>query len=282
MLDADDAGDVATKKYAAELHKLLPNAVIYRADLPQDEDVNSLLVAHEDEIIFDILERKTLLFSIEKKAKLVDIIAGENILNNIVQINNNFNQLNTENPDKIFYETPELRITIWGGVEYGNLHRLKLSLFVENKADGQSFRDDVNLYSNRSKKSFLREAAEELEISEAELKLAVSCFTKTVEDYRMQRKEKHKALGKTEAPKLTQLERANALKLLKDSDLSNKLKAAMQRIGLLGEANNGLLLFLIFLTRNFDNPLHALVHGSSGSGKTNIGCSCGTHERNRS
>jgi ABC-type dipeptide/oligopeptide/nickel transport system ATPase subunit len=31
-----------------------------------------------------------------------------------------------------------------------------------------------------------------------------------------------------------------------------------------------LLLFLIFLTRQFESPLHGLIHGSSGSGKTNL------------
>ena len=42
------------------------------------------------------------------------------------------------------------------------------------------------------------------------------------------------------------------------------------KIGLIGEEKNGLLLFFILLTRMFKDPLHALIQGKSGSGKTHL------------
>src|SRR5690554_2178440 len=95
-------------------------------------------------------------------------------------------------------------------------------------------------------------------------------FTKEIEVFRMEQKEQFKAKLKPDIVTLNELEKAEAVKLLKSNHLIKELKGAMKKTGLIGETDNGLLLFLIFLTRHFDYPLHALVHGSSGSGKTNL------------
>jgi energy-coupling factor transporter ATP-binding protein EcfA2 len=95
-------------------------------------------------------------------------------------------------------------------------------------------------------------------------------FTKEIEAFRMAQKEEFKAKLKPDIVTLNELEKAEAVKLLKSNQLIQHIKAAMKKTGLIGETDNGLLLFLIFLTRHFDYPLHALVHGSSGSGKTNL------------
>jgi DNA primase len=43
---------------------------------------------------------------------------------------------------------------------------------------------------------------------------------------------------------------------------------AISKSGLIGEQQNGLLLFFLYLSRLFDDPLHAIIFGKSGSGKT--------------
>jgi len=42
----------------------------------------------------------------------------------------------------------------------------------------------------------------------------------------------------------------------------------LSRTGLIGEQKNGLLLYFLYLSRFFEEPLHAIIFGKSGSGKT--------------
>jgi len=269
FFDGDGAGEKAIEKYGEELNELLPSAKISKVNTPENEDINSLLIAHEPEIFLHLLQERTLLFSTESR----EFGTGNNLSDE--KKNGQENELKTtkldsSNPDKLIYETDQLTATVWGGIEYGNLHRLKLSLHLENHENDKSFRDDVNLYSHRGKKAFLQDAAEELAIPQTELKHYMEDFTKEIEAFRMEQKEQFKAKLKPDIVTLNELEKAEAVKLLKSNHLIAALKGGMKKTGLIGETDNGLLLFLIFLTRHFDYPLHALVHGSSGSGKTNL------------
>ena len=57
---------------------------------------------------------------------------------------------------------------------------------------------------------------------------------------------------------------------LKSADLTKRTHTIFGNLGVIGEQDNAALLFFIFLTRFFKNPLHAIVMGSSGSGKTHL------------
>jgi DNA primase len=48
--DADEAGNKAVSKYSQELAALLPNLILSRLELPDDEDVNSLMQSHQPEV----------------------------------------------------------------------------------------------------------------------------------------------------------------------------------------------------------------------------------------
>ncbi|PHR44301.1 MAG: DNA primase [Fluviicola sp.] len=273
FFDGDPAGEKAIEKYGAELNELLPSAKISKVNTPENEDINSLLVAHEPEIFIHLIHERTLLFSFEKENASGGSPSTEKKDVEPQEIKENepkTTKLDSSNPDKLIYQTDQLTATVWGGIEYGNLHRLKLSLHLENEQSSKSFRDDVNLYSHRGKKAFLQDAAEELGTPQTVLKEYMEDFTKEIEAFRMEQKEQFKAKLKPDIVTLNELEKAEAVKLLKSNHLIKELKGAMKKTGLIGETDNGLLLFLIFLTRNFDYPLHALVHGSSGSGKTNL------------
>lgn len=257
LLDGDEAGNKGTTRNAATLHHQTPKIKITQGELPEGEDINSLLVGHEIGIIDAILKaRKTLHKPTETAAPQEEKKAQK--------------ALDTTNPDKLVYSTELLEITIWGGVDFGDLSKLKLSLNITPTTHKHSFRDEVNLYSNRSKKHFISDAAEELDLAEGELKSILDAFTKEVEAYRLEQKESYKNRHHQEIPLLSPTEKQQAITELQNKELVKGLKVAMRQVGLIGEVDNGLLLFLIFLTRDFPHPLHALVHGSSGSGKTNL------------
>jgi DNA primase len=64
--DADEAGRVATMKYANELHLLFPEVKISKLELPEGEDVNSLSTGHDNGVFTDLLNKRVFLFSTEK------------------------------------------------------------------------------------------------------------------------------------------------------------------------------------------------------------------------
>jgi DNA primase len=57
---------------------------------------------------------------------------------------------------------------------------------------------------------------------------------------------------------------------LEQKNLLQNLNQLIEKAGIIGEENSRLLLFLIIISYLNKNPLHALVQGSSGSGKTHI------------
>jgi DNA primase len=70
FFDGDKAGNEAVTKYAEILRELHPKAKISQVETPKDEDINSLIIGHEKEILIHLIEqRKELpfLFSIEEK-----------------------------------------------------------------------------------------------------------------------------------------------------------------------------------------------------------------------
>jgi predicted transcriptional regulator len=60
------------------------------------------------------------------------------------------------------------------------------------------------------------------------------------------------------------------IEFLKQKDLLKKLNEQIGKSGIVGEENSRLLLFLIIVSYMNKSPIHGIVQGSSGSGKTHI------------
>jgi DNA primase len=61
-----------------------------------------------------------------------------------------------------------------------------------------------------------------------------------------------------------------AINFLKTKELLKRLNVQIGKSGIVGEENSRLLLFLIIISYMNKSPIHAIVQGSSGSGKTHI------------
>jgi len=72
----------------------------------------------------------------------------------------------------------------------------------------------------------------------------------------------------TEQTQNTNLE--NVIDFLKADNLLKRLNEQIGKAGIVGEENSRLLLFLIIISYLNKSPIHAIVQGSSGSGKTHI------------
>ncbi|POS00648.1 DNA primase catalytic core [Flavobacterium croceum DSM 17960] len=77
----------------------------------------------------------------------------------------------------------------------------------------------------------------------------------------------------TEQPKkptATNTQPPTNIDFLKQKDLLNELNKLIEQSGIIGEENSRLLLYIIASSYKTKHPLHAIVQGSSGSGKTHL------------
>ena len=274
--DGDQAGKEAINHHSEILHQLrLPTSPgqagikLSYIETPENEDVNSLWQGHEPEIFTHLLNnRKSFSFSTEIKTTESPIKTSSSVEKKNPQPET-ASFIDTTNPEQIIYENTELKVTIWGGIEKENLSRLKVSLHIKNKADKyKSFRDDVNLYSHGGMQKLVQNIAETLELSTGLVIKTLTDLTEKLEEYRLQERTQHIKALQPKLYEMKETEKAEATAFLKDKNLIKNTLNGIEKSGLIGEQNNGLLLFLLYLSRFFDEPLHAIIFGKSGSGKT--------------
>lgn len=156
FFDGDKAGNEAVTKYAEILREIHPKAKISQVETPKDEDINSLIIGHETDILIHLIsQRKEIVFSFS----------------------------------------------------------IEEDIKVEPKQEVQKV---------------------------------------------IQTQEKIIASG------------GSPLDILKQDNLLQEINKLIEQSGIVGEANSRLLLFIIASSYKTKQPLHAIVQGSSGSGKTHL------------
>ena len=240
----------------------MPNINISSLNLPL-KDINETAQTHEDEAVFiQLLEERLNLFLSTEKPNSIE-------KENTPVQNQQASSINTSNPEQLIYETAELKITVWGGIEQENLSRLKVSLHIQSKANKyRSFRDDVNLYSYSSSQKLIKSIAKTLELSTTLVNSTVTDLIEALEKYRLQEREQQLKALVPQAYQMTTEEKQAAEAFLKEPNLVQRTLDTLSKTGLIGEQKNGLLLYFLYLSRFFDEPLHAIIFGKSGSGKT--------------
>lgn len=183
--------------------------------------------------------------------------------------------INIQNPEHLICECPleQLKYELLGGVNMKQLDRLRVTLKVTRHpqlSPVHAYRNTVDLYSDSQVKRYIRDAAEKLELGTTDLTRTMYELINGLEEYRMQKRKEQLLPQRAPRIELSPKAKTAAKKLLNNPQLLNEVAELLKQAGLINESDNGLLLFLIFLTRKFDAPLHALIHGSSGSGKTNL------------
>jgi len=274
FFDGDEAGNKAIKEVTAELKQINEKLIITVVDTPENEDINSLAQGHEPEIFTHLIDnRQPFYFSSEplpvEKEKSTESASINNnqspILNNPLKVK----------PDCLIYETDHLTITLWGGIEIHTVSRLRATLHIQLKSNEyNSFRDTADLYSHSQTDRLIKQASEKLEISTTVTNEAITGLTKELENYRQQkREEKRQSEENKEKQSVDRFNREQmqrASDFMRSSELTKRTYQLFNNLGMIGQQDNATLLFFIFLTRFFKNPLHAIVMGSSGSGKTHL------------
>jgi DNA primase len=281
FFDGDKAGNEAVEKYNKELSELIPSQTIKlsKVETPEGEDVNSLAQSHEIEIFTHLLKNRSPLFLLtENNLKPHEAAPQqeENQRLSAQSVSSTFDppavskaELNTQNPDFITYHTPELSITILGGINLQQLDRLRLTLKISINGGSplQSVRHSLDLYHSELLEKFITRAGEQLETGTTTIRHALARLTELVEQYRLGKIESLKE-QKPKARQLSEQRYKAAISYLKSPKLMQRTNTDIGKTGMIGEENNRLLMYLVFTSRLREQPLHIISLGASGTGKT--------------
>lgn len=126
--------------------------------------------------------------------------------------------------------------------------------------------DTVDFYVSRSRRAFISEAArlfrETVEVIEADVNRLLS----QVEAYA----QKQLAERQGHVVLVSDTEKAEALKLGRHPDLAGEILRDMEKLGLIGEATNKLIGYLVMTSRKTPDPLALLTLSGSGAGKSHL------------
>jgi hypothetical protein len=147
-----------------------------------------------------------------------------------------------------------------------NLSYDMLRVNVLASTDRGLFVDTFDLYSARHRKTFITQAAVELGVEEKVIKKDLGRVLLKLEE--LQDQQIKTALEPKEVlPTMTPQEKEEALRLLRDPKLMERIIADFP---LVGETTNKLVGYLAAVSRKLDQPLAVIVQSSSAAGKTSL------------
>jgi DNA primase len=264
FLNGDAPGKEAVKKYASLFRDLLPEVRLSNAEPPENEDVNSLLQGHNPQILdYYIRERKPILFSsgispIEKEKQQQPEIKPEPRASGT---------LNTKNSHHIIYKGQTANYIV-KGLQKGQLDSLKITLFIEHPKTERKSRSKVDLYEDKQVERTAREAAEKLELRTDLIILDMEHLTDLLDQHREASNQEAKSNTQNQTPNTQHLK--SHIDFLSKPSLIHRFNDLIGKAGVIGEENNRIFLFGIATSYKMPVTLHALIQGSSGSGKTHL------------
>ena len=129
--------------------------------------------------------------------------------------------------------------------------------------------DTLDLYQAKQRAAFVKQATAELGLGPAVIKQDLGRLLLALE--RLQEARIREALtADDEAPELTEAETREAMELLADPRLLDRILTDFERAGLVGEETNKLVGYLAAVSRKLEDPLAVIVQSSSAAGKTSL------------
>jgi DNA primase catalytic core len=129
--------------------------------------------------------------------------------------------------------------------------------------------DTLDLYSARQRGVFTKQAAEELGIKEETVRRDLGQVLLKLEELQDDQI-KQTLAPKEEAVAISDEDRAEAMELLRDPKLLDRIVEDFARCGVVGEETNKLVGYLGVVSRHLDSPLAVIVQSSSAAGKSSL------------
>lgn len=276
FFDGDQAGRTGAKARAGELQQLIPGIKISIVETPEGEDINSLSPGHTPELFTELLQnRKPFNPSIEntslkeKKGPTTQEPGGAPSPSAAtVRTRHALSQrLNTTNPYKIIFTTETAIYYIKGGIPKA-LDSMRVTIEIENISTSRKSRQKVDLYEDKQTEKAAREAGEKLGIRADLIEMDLNYLTDLLDGHREEQVKESEPAETGKKVIIPEEQKAKCISFLKQKQLIRKFNELIEKAGITGEENNRIFLFVIATAYKMPDTLHALIQGSSGSGKT--------------
>jgi hypothetical protein len=130
--------------------------------------------------------------------------------------------------------------------------------------------DTLDLYQSKVRGVFVKQASLELGVDEATIQRDLGQVLLQLEALQEAAIVKATAPKADTAPALSETETAEALALLRDPNLVQRIVADVAAIGVVGEDSNAVLGYLACTSRLLDKPLAVLIQSTSAAGKSTL------------
>ena len=265
FFDGDEPGRKAIEKWTPIIREIKPGIKISYVATPNGEDVNSLSQSHEPEIFHHLLSERIelqsqnqgLLFSIEKTS--IERKTGDN--GRFIKQQSDFI---SSNPKNLHYKGKAAEYYVKGGIKNG-LDSMKIALQIISD-QSEDYRSKLDLYEYKQVSAVAKIAAEKLQISESQIEKDLSKLTQHLEQYRQEDQKQKDETAQEVAPEIS----LKCIEFLRRKNLLQEINKLIGKAGIIGEEESRIFLFVIASSYKMEDTLHALVQGSSGSGKTHL------------
>ena len=145
--------------------------------------------------------------------------------------------------------------------------QLKINLMATSEKGYHT--DTLELYHAKQRQVFINQACLELGVKDEVIKKDLGKVLLKLES--LQDEQRHAAEQKTiESHRLSPEEQEQAMALLTDKNLLDKVLADFNQLGLVGEDTNKLVGYLACVSRKLDRPLGVVIQSSSAAGKSSL------------
>lgn len=174
--------------------------------------------------------------------------------------------LQIHNPHFITYADTFFTIDVLGGVDLQQIERMICTLRITHK-NYPPLRSTLDLYNDTQTDKLIRTLCDKWGVTLMEVSKTVHSFISQLESYKLERL-RYPQGEREKAFEMSEEEQQTAIKYLKNKNLTANLQTDLQQIGILGEDENALTLFLAMASHKSENPFSVLCLAKSGIGKS--------------
>lgn len=158
------------------------------------------------------------------------------------------------------------------GTVVQDMGSMRITLMVEELATGRRERTKIDLYERDQVVLYAQQVGELFSQDEQQIEADLLLLTDLLEKHREEELEQAKVSSKNKRnSSVLTAEKQNAcVQFLSGKNLMKGIDELIEQAGVVGEESTRRLLFVIASTYKMNTPLHALVQGTSGSGKSHL------------
>jgi len=170
------------------------------------------------------------------------------------------------NPHFIIYTDENFTVDVLGGVDVLQIERMICTLKVTHK-DYPPMRSTLDLYNDNQVDKLIRTLCDKWGVTLVESSKSIHALICQLETYKLERL-RYPQGDKDKAFEMSEEEEQAAKKYLSDKNLIANLQKDLEQIGILGEEENALTLFLAMSSHASETPFSVLCLAKCGIGKS--------------